>query len=157
MRHQSRTKDQAMIARQPDGVGTIDLNSAGLKAARCEPIGCRSDPWNFGILGRRYFSTKSFDARGGWPVHYGGGGREDPRAVSSSIVRRSDALCPAFAVREKQSPPAAGLWPGAHGHARFHTEDIRPIPRRMCLAGFRTMGTTCWPFAAKLISSAALY
>jgi len=44
----------------------------------CEPIGCRSDPWNFGILGRRYFSTKSFDARGGGPVHRGGGGREDP-------------------------------------------------------------------------------
>ena len=43
----------------------------------CEPIGCRSDAWNFGILGRRYFSTKSFDARGGGPVHRGGG-REDP-------------------------------------------------------------------------------
>jgi len=61
--------------------------------------------------------------------------------------------CPAFAVREQ--PPAAGLSPGAHGHARFHTEDI--IPRRMWLAGFHIWAHNLPAVAAKLTSFAASY
>ena len=53
--------------------------------------------------------------------------------MSSSIVRRSDALCPAFAVREKQSSPPQVYGKGLTA-APDSTEDIRPIPRRMWLA-----------------------
>src|SRR5262249_2675888 len=42
----------------------------------------RSDPWNFGILGRRYFSTKSFDARGGGACPSWGWGARGSRAVT---------------------------------------------------------------------------
>jgi len=64
------------------------------------------------------------------------------------FVRRSAALCPAFAVREKTEPPAA-VWPGAHGHARFHggytpnpAEDVVgrlniPLPRQQRGMGSR--------------------
>ena len=62
------------------------------------------------------------------------------------FVRRSAALCSAFAV--KTEPPAA-VWPGAHGHARFHggytpnpAEDVVgrlniPLPRQHCGMGSR--------------------
>ena len=47
---------EAPIAHQrPMGGGTIGLSNAGLKAVRCEAIGCRSDPWNFGIFGSWIF------------------------------------------------------------------------------------------------------
>ena len=68
------------------------------------------------------------------------------------FVRRSAALCPAFAMREKTEPPAA-VWPGAHGHARFHggytpnpAEDVVgsiPLPRQ-----HRGMGSRAFPFRA---------
>src|SRR6516225_1618710 len=44
----------------------------------------QSNRWPFGIFGPRYFSTKSFDARGGGPVQHGGGGGISRGRVSGS-------------------------------------------------------------------------
>src|SRR5215472_1284750 len=70
----------------------------------------------------------------GGPSTVGWGSRGPPSGEApSSIVRRSDALCPAFAVRKKQSPqPQCGQGLTATPDS---AEDIRPIPRRMWLAG----------------------
>ena len=85
------------------------------------------------------------------------------------FVRRSAALCSAFAV--KTEPPAA-VWPGAHGHARFHggytpnpAEDVVgrlniPLPRQHCGMGsrtFRALAHNLPAVAAKLTSFATFY
>jgi hypothetical protein len=73
------------------------------------------------------------------------------------FVRRSAALCPAFAVREKQSPPAAGLWPGLTAMPDSTRRIYAPNPAEDVFGRFSYYGHNLLAVAAKLTSFAAFY